>query len=201
MTQSMITLQGYVGGEPVVRSAGGHSVANFRVACTPRRLNKATGTWSDGQTQWFTVNAWRQLGQNVARSLRKGDAVVVHGRLQARAYVNRDGVEVTAFEIEATVVGHDLNRGASVLVKNEPRTGAGQPRDDVTFPDRDLADRGYVDRGYGATARQDDQIDDSADLDKAVADWSVSLGEPPDLERGADERGEVADAESEAPAA
>lgn len=121
MTESTITLQGFVGADPVMRTAGGHVVANFRVACTPRRLNRATGEWGDGATQWYTVNAWRRLGENVSRSLRKGDAVVVHGRLSARTYVNKDGLEVSTFEIEAGVIGHDLNRGLTHLIKNDRR--------------------------------------------------------------------------------
>ncbi len=133
MNDSIITLRGYVGADPVVRSVGEVSVANFRMACTPRKLNRSTGEWSDGVTQWFTVSAWRQLGENVGRSLRKGDPVVVQGRLSARSYVNKDGLEVNTFEVEATVVGHDLNRGMTSLSRN-PRTlaavSAPEPRDD-----------------------------------------------------------------------
>ncbi|MFI5626492.1 single-stranded DNA-binding protein [Nocardioides sp. NPDC051685] len=121
MNDSIITLRGYVGADPVVRTVGEVSVANFRMACTPRKLNRSTGEWSDGVTQWFTVSAWRQLGENVGRSLRKGDPVVVQGRLSARSYVNKDGLEVNTFEVEANVVGHDLNRGMTSLSRN-PRT-------------------------------------------------------------------------------
>jgi single-strand DNA-binding protein len=138
MNDSIITLRGNVGADPVVRSVGEFSVANFRMACTPRKLNRSTGEWSDGVTQWFSVSAWRQLGENVGRSLRKGDPVVVQGRLSARSYVNKDGLEVNTFEVEATVVGHDLNRGMSSLSRN-PRSlaavAAPGPRDDD--PERD----------------------------------------------------------------
>lgn len=139
MNDSIITLRGNVGADPVVRSVGEFSVANFRMACTPRKLNRSTGEWSDGVTQWFSVSAWRQLGENVGRSLRKGDPVVVQGRLSARSYVNKDGLEVNTFEVEATVVGHDLNRGMTSLSRN-PRSLAAvaapapEPRDD---PERD----------------------------------------------------------------
>jgi single-strand DNA-binding protein len=135
MIESTVTVQGYVGAEPTLRTAGSHQVANFRVACTPRRLNRATGEWADAPTQWYTVNAWRQLGENVARSLHKGDPVVVHGRLMARSYQGKDGVEVNTLEIEASIVGHDLNRGHSVLRKNDrrdqpPATGLEQAQRD-----------------------------------------------------------------------
>lgn len=123
MSDSMITLQGWVGSEPVVRQAGQAVVANFRLASTPRRFNRSAGEWvDDGVTQWFTVNAWRQLGTNVKASLRKGDPVVVHGRLVARSWLNQ-GVETSAFEIEAAAIGHDLTKGCSLLQRN-PRPTA-----------------------------------------------------------------------------
>ena len=34
---TMVTLQGYVGGDVELRTAGESCVANIRVACTPRR--------------------------------------------------------------------------------------------------------------------------------------------------------------------
>lgn len=119
MNETHITVQGYVGGEVMLRQAGDTEVAVFRIGCTPRRLNRRTGEWADGQTQWYTVNAWRTLGHNVARSLVKGDAVAVSGRLNAVTYTNKEGVEVSGFEIDATFVGHDLNRGSTRLARNE----------------------------------------------------------------------------------
>lgn len=177
MTESMITLQGFVGAEPVVRTAGGHTVANFRVACTPRRLNRATGEWADAPTQWYTVNAWRRLGDNVARSLRKGDAVIVHGRLSARSYLNKDGLEVNTFEIEASVVGHDLNRGLTQLIRNERRN------DPYAAPARER----LVGALQGATGERDDRLaDPDPEREDAIAvarrDWGgMPLEEPPGL--------------------
>lgn len=130
MSESMITLQGYVGNDPTLRTAGTHPVANFRVATTPRRLNRTTGEWSDGPTQWYTVNAWRQLGINVHRSVKKGDAVFVHGRLAARSWTTREGVEMSGLEIEALVVGPDLTRGQSMMMRTpraEPAASHADP--------------------------------------------------------------------------
>ena len=62
--------------------------ASFRVGSTPRYLRN--GTWVDGQTSWFTVNCWRSLGRNVAESVRRGDAVVVHGRVRVDVW-EREG--------------------------------------------------------------------------------------------------------------
>ena len=117
MNETMVTLQGYLGGPVKLRQAGDSLVANFRVACTPRRYSRRTQEWFDADTQWYTVNAWRALGDHCARSLDTGDPVVVHGKLSARTFVNASQVEVTTFEVDALFVGHDLNRGTSTFVK------------------------------------------------------------------------------------
>jgi single-strand DNA-binding protein len=121
MNESMVTFQGWVGANVRLRSAGGVPVASFRVACTPRRFNRTQQEWSDGPTQWFTVNAWRALAEHCADSLRRGDPVVVHGRLGQSTWVNSEGVECTSVEVEASFVGHDLTRGRSSFTKTERR--------------------------------------------------------------------------------
>ena len=117
MSDSMITVRGWLGADVTLRRAGDVTVASFRLACTPRRFNRRTETWSDGLTQWYTVTVWRGLAENCAASLRRGDPVVVHGRLETRTYVNGNDVEVLSFEIDAVHVGHDLSRGTSAFTR------------------------------------------------------------------------------------
>lgn len=117
MNDTMVTVQGWLGNDPQVRSAAGVPVANFRVACTPRRLRRDSGEWVDGPTQWYGVSAWRGLADHCGRSLRRGDPVILHGRLSQRSYVNKHDIEVIALEIEAVTIGHDLSRGVSVFSK------------------------------------------------------------------------------------
>lgn len=92
-------------------------MASFRVGSTPRHYSRKADAWVDGPTQWYSVNCWRQLAQHVERSLRRGDPVVVHGRLAVRTWPNADGVEMTSVEVEAIFVGHDLNRGTTSFAK------------------------------------------------------------------------------------
>ena len=113
MNETLVTLQGNLGGPVKLRAAGDTVVASFRLGCTPRRRQRGTDTWADDETQWFTVNAWSRLADNCAASLRTGDAVVVSGRLSLHTWVNSDGVEQQTWEVTATAVGHDLNRGTS----------------------------------------------------------------------------------------
>ena len=128
MNESMVTFQGWLGADVRLRTAGGVPVASFRVASTPRRLNRSSGEWSDGPTQWFTVTAWRVLAEHCAESLRRADPVVVHGRLTQSTWVNGEGVECTSLEVDASFVGHDLARGTSRFTRagrrGSPETAA-----------------------------------------------------------------------------
>ena len=126
--ETMVTLQGNVGGDVALRQAGEHLVANFRIACTPRRFQRKSGEWADGETQWYSVSAWRQLGEHCSRSLRRGDPVVVQGRLTQRSYINKNHVEVAALEVEALLVGHDLSKGVSAFTR---RPAQQQPREEA----------------------------------------------------------------------
>jgi single-strand DNA-binding protein len=118
MNETTVTLTGWLGGDVKRRDANGVSVAKFRVATTPRRFNRRTEQWVDEDTQWYSVTAWRQLADNCAESLRRGDPVVIHGRLSAETWTNKAGIAVSSMEIEATFVGHDLNRGVSSFTRN-----------------------------------------------------------------------------------
>ena len=116
MNDTYITLTGWVGSDVTLREvAGGQPVANFRVATTPRRLRN--NEWKDGNTTWYQVKAWRNLADNVARSIKSGDPVVVHGRLEADVWTKDDGTVNTQLVITATSVGHDLSRGTAVFTK------------------------------------------------------------------------------------
>jgi single-strand DNA-binding protein len=117
MYETTVTLQGYLGTDVTAKVAGEHTLAQFRVGCTPRRFHRASQSWTDGPTQWYSVTAWRQLADHCLQSLRRGDPVVVHGRLTVSTWVTRDGVELSSMDVEALQVGHDLSRGTSVFTK------------------------------------------------------------------------------------
>jgi single-strand DNA-binding protein len=129
MNDTTITLTGWLGGDVSRRDANGVPVASFRVATTPRRFNRRTEEWVDGDTQWYSVTAWRQLADNCAASLRRGDPVVVHGRLSAETWTNKAGIEVTSMDVEAMFVGHDLGRGVSTFTRNARALAADTVRD------------------------------------------------------------------------
>ena len=129
MNESYVTLQGWVGADVDLREVGETPVASFRIGSTPRY--QRAGTWVDGETSWFTVNCWRGLARNVAESVHRGDAVVVHGRVRTDVWDREDGTRAVAWVVDATFVGHDLTKGTSSFAKTlVTRTGRvpGDPR-------------------------------------------------------------------------
>lgn len=115
-----ITVVGWVGSDPlhVTGDAGQVPFARFRVASTPRMYDREHGTYVDGRTSWFTVKVFRQLARNVAESLRRGEPVIVHGRLQMVDWVAADGTTRTTAEVTADAVGHDLARGQTRFTRS-----------------------------------------------------------------------------------
>ena len=127
MNESYVTLQGWVGGDVDVRDVADTQCASFRVGSTPR-YNKG-GTWVDGQTSWYTVNCWRGLGRNVGDSIKRGDAVVVHGRVRVDVWEREGQPASVTWVVDATFVGHDLTKGTEQLREDRPRDTSGPARE------------------------------------------------------------------------
>lgn len=117
-----VTVTGWVGGTPKEISGDGVAFTSFRVSVAERRFDPRTQEWGDGPTEWFRVKAWRDLARNVAESVRKGDPVVVTGRLRTEEWQSEDGTHA-GFVIEADAVGHDLSLGASSFRRVVHRSG------------------------------------------------------------------------------
>jgi single-strand DNA-binding protein len=109
-----VTLAGYVATEPNYRTINETTpIVSMRVAWTARFIDRETGEWRDGKTSFANVNCWRKLANNVAPSLRKGQAIVLTGRLQVRDYDDREGKRRISVDIDADAIGHDLSRGVA----------------------------------------------------------------------------------------
>jgi len=123
------------------------SVTNFRMASTARRYDSGRQEFVDAGTLWVDVEAWGELGGNVARSISKGDPVIVRGNLTTRSWETENGRR-SAPQIRANAVGPNLARGWSdfhrpartVPVEQDP--GAAAPGEDEN-PQEPRAGRDY----------------------------------------------------------
>jgi single-strand DNA-binding protein len=124
INEAHISLSGYVATQPFVKETRtGIPAISMRVAWTPRRQDPVTGEWSDLATSFCTVTAYRRLAENAAACLRKGDPVVVRGRVTVREFEDKNGHQRSAMEVDAISFGHDLSRGVAVFHRVRPHTG------------------------------------------------------------------------------
>jgi single-strand DNA-binding protein len=122
---TVITIVGNLVDDPELRfTPSGAAVAKFRVASTPRYLDKATNEWKDGDSLFLTCNVWRQAAENAAKSLQRGMRVIIQGRLKQRSYETKEGEKRTVFEVEVDEVGPSL-KNATAKVSKTGRTGGG----------------------------------------------------------------------------
>lgn len=70
-----------------------------------------------GDTNWYTITAFRQLALNSNASVEKGQRVLVSGRLKIRDWENGDRTGTT-IEIEAEAIGHDLSWGTASFTRS-----------------------------------------------------------------------------------
>jgi single-strand DNA-binding protein len=120
-----ITIIGNMVNDPELRyTPTGQAVATFRVASTPRYMDRNTNEWKDGESLFLSCNVWRQAAENVAESLTRGMRVIVSGRLKQRSYETKEGEKRTVYEIEVDEVGPSL-RSASAKVTKSQRSGGG----------------------------------------------------------------------------
>ena len=112
-----LTLTGLIATTPrhIVTSEG-LAIKSFRLASQQRWFDRKVGRWSDGETNWYTVTAFRDLAVHASQSLQKGYRVVTVGRHTVRDW-SKDDRSGTSVEIEADSLGHDLSWGVTDYTK------------------------------------------------------------------------------------
>ncbi|MGW2292795.1 single-stranded DNA-binding protein [Streptomyces phaeochromogenes] len=124
--ETPITLVGNVVADPELRfTPSGAAVANFRIASTPRTFDRTTNEWKDGDALFLSVSVWRQQAENVAESIKRGDRVIVVGRLGQRQY-EKDGERKSSYEIQAEDVAPSLRNATAAVTKNSAQNGQHQ---------------------------------------------------------------------------
>ena len=116
-----VTICGNLTREPEIRyTREGQATCQLGVAVNRRWMNRTTQEWEES-TSFFDVVAWRDLAENIALSLTKGQAVVVHGTLEQRSWETQEGEHRSKVEITATDVGPSLRYATADVHKTERR--------------------------------------------------------------------------------
>jgi single-strand DNA-binding protein len=123
--ETVITVVGNLTDDPELRfTPSGAAVAKFRIASTPRTLDRQSGEWKDGEPLFLACNIWRDAAEHVAESLQRGARVIVQGRLRQRSYETREGEKRTVIELEVDEIGPSL-RYATATVSKTARSDGG----------------------------------------------------------------------------
>lgn len=121
-----ITIVGNLVKDPEEKDFGQNkNVTRIRVACTDR-IPDGNGGWKDGDTAFYNVSGWRNLGKHMANTLKKGDKVIVQGRIKYSEYKRPDGSNGQSYDIEANDLGIALTSKTAKENKSVVNIGGGE---------------------------------------------------------------------------
>ena len=162
MNDAIITVVGYVAAEPRYEVlSSGTPLLSLRVGSTPRRFDRDTGQWRDDDPMYLTASCWRGLADNLqASELKRGDPVIVTGKLRIREY-DRDGQRRFSAQIEATTVGHDLSRGVARFQRTQRAVSMPEDRRHADAVADRWLDEPPEDEAVKALGDVSDEVDDT----------------------------------------
>ncbi len=113
-----ITIIGNLTADPELGfTRGGDAYARFVIASTPRRYDRTSNGWTDGETIFLRCTAWRDLAEHAAESLTKGVRVIVTGRLRQNSWTTDDGQQRSSIDLDVDEVGPSLQWATAKITK------------------------------------------------------------------------------------
>ena len=136
-----VVLAGNLTRDPELRfTSSGIPVCEFGLAVNRVRSKSE-------EVDFFDITAWRELGETIANYKKKGDPILVEGKLQYRTWEAQDGSRRSKVDVVADNVQF-LGRGEGGGEAGRLASGGGQParanqrssRDDVELNEEDFDD-------------------------------------------------------------
>jgi single-strand DNA-binding protein len=95
--------------DPDLRFAqSGAAVCRLRLVASDRRKNPQTDAWEDGDTLWINATCFKQLAENVAESVQKGDLLVVTGKIKTDEWTTQEGDKRSTIAMICDTVAVDM---------------------------------------------------------------------------------------------
>lgn len=129
MSVPTITVHGRLGRDPQLRtSKSGRTYVDVFVIASARRFNKQSNQWEDGDR--FAIGAVafddpqhnNTFATNIARSVHKGDAVIVTGRLRQNPNPNAPQGTPIPLQMLLDDIAPSLRRATATVVRDQPAT-------------------------------------------------------------------------------
>lgn len=115
-----VTFKARLGADPeMTTGSNGSAVTRMRVVTNGRRM--VDGDWQDTDTSWWQVTAFGRQAEAAAEQLRKGDLVLIQGKVKQREW-EKDGVKRTTAEVTADEVAKVCKTGQAT-----PAAATGDP--------------------------------------------------------------------------
>jgi single-strand DNA-binding protein len=119
------TVEGRVVADPELRfSPNGVAVCRIRLVAQDRRFNKETNGWEDGDTLWLSVTCFKQLAENVAEHIKKGDNVIAIGKERTDEWQDRETNEKRSAN---ALIADDIGKSMKFGPKRAERSTASSP--------------------------------------------------------------------------
>ena len=123
-----IMLIGNLGRDPELQvTSDGTPFTRFSLAVS-RNYTTKSGERKE-ETEWFNIVAWRQLAETCERYLHKGSKVYIEGRVTQRKYTDKNGLERTTVDVNATEMEMLTPKSASSGVESYSAVGVGDSSD------------------------------------------------------------------------
>ena len=122
-----VVVAGNLTRDPELRfTNGGVPVCGFGLAVNRVRSKNE-------EVDFFDISAWRELGETIANYKKKGDPVLIEGRLQFRSWEAQDGtkrnkVDIVAENVQFLGGKSEGNGGGSVGSQQSSSGGGGSQR-------------------------------------------------------------------------
>jgi single-strand DNA-binding protein len=145
------TITGNITADPELRfTANGTAVCNFTIATTPRKYDKATEEWIDGDTLFMRCTTWGTQAENMAEKLAKGARVVATGDLEQHQYTDGEGVERISVELSVDEIGSSLRYAEKSAAPTQKAPARTAPARGNSKP----AQKQYARNGQGSRSPQ-----------------------------------------------
>jgi single-strand DNA-binding protein len=162
-----VVLAGNLTKDPELRvTQNGVPVCNFPIAVDRISSKKSSEKKSSEAVDFFNVSCWRELGETVANYKKKGDPILVEGRLKYRTWQAPDGAKRSAVDVVADRVQF-LSRAQNPQAQNNPQApevAAGAS--DKVRAGRTAAAAARGAGGWGLAAKQLHDGRDDTDLEE-----------------------------------
>lgn len=104
---NQLTLLGNLARDPEIKyTSEGLAITDLRVAVNRKWKNREGNDMEN--VEFFNITAWNKLAENCANDLKKGDRIMVSGRLNHRSFETKDGKKINIMNVIADVVAASL---------------------------------------------------------------------------------------------